>query len=115
MPMVTTMLNEWDPELTKAFAQAREPLPGDQFMASLLWRIERARRIRMWRQIFAVVAVVIIVSFNMRLVLEKMASAVRFAGDFSQTCTELLITPWGWAASMLIGLWVLFRTRPSRR
>jgi hypothetical protein len=109
------MLNEWDPELTKAFAQAREPLAGDQFMAKLLLKIERKRRIRMWLQIFAIVAVVITVSLNMPLVLEKMASAVRFAGDFSPTYTELLITPWGWAASMLIGVWVLFRTRPSRR
>jgi len=109
------MLDEWDPELTKAFAQAREPLAGDRFMANLLLTIERTRRIRMWLQIFAVVAVVITVSLNMPLVLEKMASAVRFAGDFSPTYAELLITPWGWAASMLIGVWVLFRTRPSRR
>jgi hypothetical protein len=27
----------------------------------------------------------------------------------------LLITPWGWALSMLIGAWVLLRTRPARR
>lgn len=113
--MVTTMFNDWDPELTKAFARAREPLAGDRFTANLLLKIERARRIRMWRQIFAVVAAVIIASLNMPLVLEMIASAVRFAGDFSPTSAELLITPWGWAASMLIGVWVLFRTRPSRR
>jgi hypothetical protein len=109
------MLDEWDPELSKAFAQAREPLAGDRFMANLLLTIERKRRIRMWLQIFAVAAVVIIASLNLPLALEKMASAVRFAGDLSPTYTELLITPWGWAASMLIGVWVLFRTRPSRR
>lgn len=115
MPTVTTMPNECDPELTEAFAQAREPLAGDQFMASLLLRIERTRRIRMWRQIVAVVAIMIIVSLNMPLVLEKMARAIHFAGEFSPTYTEFLITPWGWTASMLIGVWVLFRTWPSRR
>lgn len=115
MPTVTTMLNECDPELTKAFAQARQPLAGDQFMPNLLLKIERTRRIRMWRQIFAVVAVVVIASLNMPLVSEMMASAVRFAGDFSPASAGFLITPWGWAASMLIGVWVLFRTRPSRR
>jgi hypothetical protein len=115
MPMVTTMLNESDPELTKAFAQARQPLSGDRFTANLLLKIERTRRIRMWLQIFAVVAVVIIVLLNMPLVLRKTVSAVRFAGDFSPTYAELLITPWGWTVSMLIGVWVLLRTRPSRR
>jgi hypothetical protein len=109
------MSNEWDPELTKAFAQAREPLAGDRFMANLLLKIERKRRIRMWLQIFAVVTVLGLVSLNMPLVLEKTAAAVRFVGDFSPTSAELLITPRGWAVSMLIGVWVLLRTRPSRR
>jgi hypothetical protein len=113
--MVTEMFNEWDPELAKIFAQAREPLAGDRFMANLLLKIERKRRIRMWLQIFAVVAVLGLVSLNMPLVLEKTAAAVRFVGDFSPASTELLITPRGWAVSMLIGVWVLLRTRPSRR
>jgi hypothetical protein len=113
--MVTKMFNEWDPELAKAFARAREPLADDRFMANLLLKIERKRRIRMGLQIFAVVAVLGVVSLNMPLIWEKTAAAVRFVGDFSPASAELLITPWGWAASMLIGLGVLFRTWPSRR
>jgi hypothetical protein len=113
--MVTEMFNEWDPELAKIFAQAREPLAGERFMANLLVKIERKRRIRMRLQILALVAVLGLVSLNMPRVLENTAGAVRFVGDFSQASTELLITPWGWAASMLIGGWVLLRTRPSRR
>ena len=113
--MVTDMSNEWDTELVRAFAQAREPLAGDRFMADLLLKIERARRMRMWLQIFAIVAVLVLVSLHMPLVLEETAGAVRFVGDFSPTSTDLLITPRGWAVSMLIGMWVLLRTRPSRR
>jgi hypothetical protein len=112
--MVTAMFNECDPQLARAFAQAREPLADEKFIANLLQKIDRARRIRMWRQILAICAVLVIVSLNMRLVLEKTATAVRFVGDFLPTYTEMLITPWGWAASMLIGVWVVFRTRPSR-
>jgi hypothetical protein len=115
MPMVTRMRNEWDQELAKAFTLAREPLAGDRFMAQLLLKIERKRRIRMWLQIFAVVAVLGLVLASMPQLLEKTAGAMRFTGDFSPAPTDLLITPWGWAASMLIGVWVLFRTRPSRR
>jgi hypothetical protein len=113
--MVTTMFNERDPELAGVFAQAREPLADAQFVANLLRKIDRARRTRMWRQIFAIVAVMIILALNNRLVLEATAGAVRFIGDVLAASTELLTSPWGWAASMLIGGWVVFRTRPSRR
>jgi hypothetical protein len=113
--MVTAMFNELDPDLTRLFAQAREPLAEEQFMANLLLKIERARRARMWRRILAVAAVAVIVSLNMRLVLETTAAAVRLIGDFSRAYTEMLITPWGWAVSMLVGIWVILRTRPSRR
>jgi hypothetical protein len=109
------MNNELDPSVARLFAQARAPLDGDPFMANLVLKIERARRARLGRQIFAVVAVVVIVSLNMGMVLEKTAAAVRFVGEFSPTYTEMLITPWGWAVSMLVGVWVVLRTRPSRR
>jgi hypothetical protein len=113
--MVTAMSNELDPDLARAFAQAREPLADDSFMANLLLKIQRARRARLWRQILAIAAVAVVVSLNMRLVLEKTAAAVRLVGDFSPTYAEMLITPWGWAVSMLVGIWVVLRTRPSRR
>jgi hypothetical protein len=112
--MVTAMFNERDPELAGIFAQAREPLADEQFIAHLLGKIERARRIRMWRQILAIFAVTLIVLFSSRLVLETTAGALRLVGDLLATFTQLLTTPWGWAASMLIGVWVVFRTRPSR-
>jgi hypothetical protein len=115
MPMVTAMLHEWDPELTRAFAQAREPLAGDAFTADLLSKIERARRLRLWRQIFAIAAVLGLAAFNMRLILEQTAGAVRYVGEVSQANAEFLVTPWGWAASMLIGAWIVLRSRPSRR
>jgi hypothetical protein len=113
--MVTAMFGELDPDLAQAFVQARAPLAADEFTANLLRKIERARRTRLWRQILAILAVVVFLSLNMRLVLEKTASVVRFVGDFSPTYSELLVTPWGWAVSMLIGIWVVLRTRPSRR
>jgi len=109
------MVDELDPELTRAFAQAREPLTDAPFVANLLLRIERARRIRLWGQILAVAAVVLVVSLNLRLVLEGTAAAVRLAGDLSPTNMQWLVTPGGWAVSMLIGVWIVLRTRPSRR
>jgi hypothetical protein len=113
--MVTSMNTELDPSLARLFAQAREPLDDGPFMANLLPKIERARRVRLRRQILAIAAVVIIASLNMPLVLAMAAAAVRFVGDFSPAYAEMLVTPWGWAISMLVGVCVVFRTRPSRR
>jgi hypothetical protein len=69
----------------------------------------------MRRRTLAIVAVMIIVILNMRPVLEKTAAAVRLIGDSSPAYADMLITPWGWAASMCVGIWVVLRTRPSRR
>jgi len=57
----------------------------------------------------------IIVSLNMRLILEMSAAAVRFIAEVSLVPADMVVSPWGWAVSMLIGTWVILRTRPSRR
>ena len=109
------MVDELDAELARAFARAREPMVDDAFVARLLLKIERARRVRLLCRISAIVAVMIILSLITPLVLEGTAAVVRFIGDNSPSYAELLITPGGWAVSMLVGAWVVFRSRPSRR
>jgi hypothetical protein len=116
MPTVTAMFDDLDPELTRAFAQAREPLPDDAFMANLLLKIERARRARLWRRSLAIAAVGVIALLNLRPLLEQTAAVVRFVGDHTPAAPAAwLVTPWGWGVSTLVGVWVVLRTRPSRR
>ena len=108
-------LSDLDPKLSRLFAQqAQEPLAGQQFTASLLLKIERARRARAWYQVLAAVAVVIVVALNIAPLLEGTAAAVRVAGELAPSRGEFWISPWGWAVSMLLGGWVVLRTRPSR-
>jgi len=107
--------DDLDPQLLRCFAAAHEPSADDAFMSRLLLKIERARRARLLRQILAVAAAVILVSLNLRGVLEHTAAVVRMVGDLAPISTTWLITPWGWAASLLIGGWLLLRFRPSRR
>jgi hypothetical protein len=109
------MSNEWDPELSRAFGRAREPLDDDPFTAALLQKVDRVRRRRLWRQILVAAAVVLIVAVNLRPVLDETAAAVRLVADAAPAYTEWVISPWGWAASMLIGAWVVLRTGRSRR
>jgi hypothetical protein len=113
--MVGTMLDDNDPELLRVFAQAREPLTDAGFMAAVLMKIDRARRTRLRRQALVIAAVVALGVLNWRLLWTLTAAAVSFVGDFSPSYTAWLVTPGGWAVSMLIGVVVVLRSRPSRR
>jgi hypothetical protein len=113
--MVTPMHDEFDTDLARAFAQARAPLADDGFAASLLHKIERARRARLRRQLLIMAAAVILVSLNMHRVLETCAAAVRAVGELTPRSMDFLITPWGWAASVAFGAGLLTHLRISRR
>ena len=109
------MTDELDPPLSRLFAAAREPLADDGFSAQLMLKIGRARRVRVGQQVLTVAAVVILALLNLRPALEVAGAAVRMVGEVSPTSSQLLATPWGWAAAMLAGIWLLLRLRPSRR
>jgi hypothetical protein len=113
--MVTLMLDERDPDLLKAFAQARETPADDAFMAAVLMKVERARRTRLRRQALAIAAAVAFILLNRRLVWEGTAAAVSVVGDLSPTYATWLVSPVGWVVSTLIGVCVVLRSRPSRR
>ena len=108
------MSDDWDPELGKAFARTREPLGDDLFMATLLQKLDGLRRRRLWRQILVAAAVVLIAAVNLRLVLDATAEAVRTVAAAVPAYTEWVVSPWCWAASLLIGAWVVLRARRSR-
>jgi hypothetical protein len=112
--MVTRMPDELDPHILRAFAQVREPLVGDEFMVSVLQKIKRARRARIWGWSVVAASLVVVAALNLRLMLEVTAATVRFVGDFSPADMQILISPAGWAVSMLVGGGVLFLMRPSR-
>jgi hypothetical protein len=113
--MVTAMLDDLDPELTRQFAESRPPLAEDGFTGTVLRKIDAARRGRLWGQILMIAAVVLVAALNLRPMLETAAGAVRMVGEVSPASLDLLFTPWGWAASMFAGIWLLLRLRPSRR
>ncbi|MGB6353699.1 MAG: hypothetical protein WBF21_06960 [Steroidobacteraceae bacterium] len=112
---MSIMVDELDPQIAQAFARARQPLADDDFMVQVLRRIERARRTRLRRWLIVAAVVGVIAALNLRMALEVLGAAVRLAGDYSPDSLQLLTSPAGWAASMLIGGGVLFFLRPSRR
>jgi hypothetical protein len=113
--MVTPMSEELDPKLLALFADTHEPHHSAEFAAAFLTRMERARRKRTTSRIAMTVIAIFAGAWVMPSVLDQSAVVVRAIGEHSMSYTPLLISPWGWAVSMLIGLAVIIRTGGLRR
>jgi sterol desaturase/sphingolipid hydroxylase (fatty acid hydroxylase superfamily) len=115
MLTVTRMSNEIDDRLLVLFAEAHETLPSAAFMQSFLAKMQQARRRQSLRRIALVVALGVPTAWIMPSVLATTAAIVNAVGEQSRPYGELIISPAGWAVSMLIGLLVLLRTGALRR
>jgi hypothetical protein len=117
------MANEIDDRLLDLFSEARETLPSAEFMQTFLARMERARRVQSMRRMALIAVLGVLAAWIMPSVLASTASAVQAAqhvvvdavGEQSQPYAALIISPAGWAVSMLIGFLVLLRTGALRR
>jgi hypothetical protein len=123
MLTVTRMANEIDDRLLDLFSEARETLPSAEFMQTFLARMERARRVQSMRRMALIAVLGVLAAWIMPSVLASTASAVQAAqhvlvdavGEQSQPYAALIVSPAGWAVSMLIGFLVLLRTGALRR
>ena len=109
------MSNENDDTLTGLFAKAHETLPSAEFMQSFLARMERARRLQSMRRIALAVVLAILAACIMPSLLATTAALMLAIGERSQPYGEIIISPAGWAVSMLIGFLALLRTGALRR
>jgi hypothetical protein len=109
------MSDEFDRELARRFAESRAPLEAGPFVAQILEKVERARRVRFWFRLLPVALALLVVSLNLSACLAKAALLVHFTGEYSLRAAEFFVTPLGWAVSMIIGAWVLVRARWAAR
>jgi len=117
MTTVTRMSDEIDEELLTRFARAREGLPDAEFMQILLARMQQARRLRGRRRIVMAVVVASLAAWIMPSVLQTTAAVVRSVAEHAPSFDydALIVSPGGWAVSMLIGFGVLLRAGALRR
>lgn len=113
--MVTHMHDDPDQRLLGLFAHARETLPHEDFMRRIHQRLGHARRLRTLRGSVVISILAVIGMWMAPAVLEKTAAVVHALGAQSSAYGGFIISPWGWAVSMLIGLAVLVRTGALRR
>jgi hypothetical protein len=107
------MSNELDPDLLRLFAD--QPLEEGAFVAAVLARIERARRLRLLRQAGTAAAALLLIAVNLSWLGSHAGAAIHATGRLSLAAAGFLVTPAGWAVSMVLGAWVLARLRVSRR
>jgi hypothetical protein len=108
------MLDEANADLSRIFRQANTTLSDGAFISQLFAKIEGSRRRRRYLEIFAVASFTVIALSSFHVVLEKTAAIVGLMAGFLPRYADLAITPLGWAVSMLVGIWSILRTRPSR-
>lgn len=109
------MSDEIDHPLAALFAEAHEGLPSAEFMQALVAKMERARRLRSMRRIALGLMLAILAAWIMPSVFATTAAVVRTVGEQSRSYGILVISPAGWAVSMLIGFLVLLRSGALRR
>ena len=115
MTTVTRMSDEMDEKLLTRFARSQERLPDAEFMQTVLAGMQRARRVRSMRRIVMAVVLMILAAWIMPSVLDSTAAVVGVVADQAPSIGALIISPLGWAVSILIGFGVLLRARALRR
>lgn len=102
---------ESDDLLMRLFAEARAPRAGDEFVASVAARIGRARlRGRVARIAAFALLAALAVAATPYVAEGSLALADRLASGLP-ALGAALVSPVGWAASVVIALWSLRRLR----
>jgi hypothetical protein len=109
------MSDELDPALLQLFAQKRARLPDREFLSTLLANIERRQRAAWRRQAAVIAGVLLILGWQVPNLLRATAEAAQFLSAQTADYAPLILSPWGWAVSMLVGLGVILRMTPIRR
>jgi hypothetical protein len=109
------MSDELDPALLQLFAHRLERLPDQAFLAALLTDIERRQRVARLRQAAVIAGVLLVLGWQVPGLLRATAEAMQFMNALCAGYLPLMLSPGGWAVSMLVGLGVILKLTPKRR
>jgi hypothetical protein len=109
------MSDELDPQLLDIFASSHQTLPSKEFMEAFHARLQRAQRMRALRRIALIVVLVVVAARIAPSVLDHTAAAASAIVEYSKPDGALIVSPFGWAVSMLIAFAVLWRAGALRR
>ena len=90
-------------------------MPPEQFMAEASQRLRRSRRLRVVGRLCVVTAVVAAAAGVAPFVVDASVDLVRYGGSGIEGFADLLVSPIGAVASVVVGFIVLKRARAVRR
>ncbi len=109
------MPDPWDDELACLFEEARHALPAGDFAERVASRIRKKRRRQTLRRIAVwLIGAVCVAAASPYIVQGSLAVADR-TESWIPAVGGALLSPAGWAGSLLFALWILWRTRALRR
>jgi hypothetical protein len=104
-------LTEFDDTLTRLFAETRKSLPADDFLAGVIFRMERERRRRTIKRAAAATAAAALAMVLTPYIIEgSLAVASRLVTGLPMV-ENALGSPTVWLGSLAIGAWGLRRAK----
>jgi hypothetical protein len=112
---VLNMADEFNPELARLFAATEETLPAERFVAEVSARLQATRRFHSFRRLGITTAVVAAAVAVSPIVARVSVDLAGYTGAGTERFADLLVSPWGAAASLLVAFFVLRRVRALHR
>jgi len=98
------MTDELDPQLLRYFVAAEVSLDRAPFIAQTELRLQRARRVRSMLRWAAVIVALALAAVAGPYVISASIELNHYLAAF-------LLSPWGWGASIVAGVWIVRRAR----
>jgi hypothetical protein len=104
-----------DEDLTRLFEGARTDLPSEAFVEQLERRLARARRMRLGTQVVLLAVLAAAAALMTPYVARGSLTVMDYAARWLPDVALALSSPAGWAASLILGAWVLKRAHVFER
>ncbi len=109
------MQEDIDSDLTRLFDEARHALPPGEFAERVGLRIHGARRRRALRRILTWLAVAVCAAAASPYAVQASLALVDRMEQWLPDLGRTLVSPAGWACSILLALWLLRRVKVLHR
>ena len=100
---------DFDLDLARMFHEARRPLVADAFVSEILVRVQRARRAQLLGRVGTRLTVVLLSGIIAPYAAQGSIAAAGWVGAQLPVLGSALISPIGWACSLLIA-WRIMRS-----
>ena len=104
-------MSEFDDTLTQLFAEARRPLPAEDFLQSVATHVSRARRRRAIGRTALTLAAAGVAAAATPYVVAGSLAAASHLGEWLPALANTLASPIAWLCSVAVAAWGLRRAR----